>query len=89
MYAPVYTRFATYDVKLDGRCLDYCGRILSLPHVQERIEAAQAEPEALEELDVEFVELNTGNVPPKASQSSLSNTSPNSISKVYPRNSVR
>jgi glutathione S-transferase len=54
MYAPVCTRFATYDVKLDGRCRDYCSQILSLPPMQEWIEAAQAEPEALEELVVEF-----------------------------------
>jgi glutathione S-transferase len=54
MYAPVCTRFSTYDVKLDRRCFDYCGRILGLPHMQDWIEAAQIEPEALEELDVEF-----------------------------------
>src|ERR1700694_523431 len=24
MYAPVVTRFLTYDVKLDGQCADYC-----------------------------------------------------------------
>lgn len=54
MYAPVCTRFVTYDVKLDGACAEYCRRIMALPHMQEWIEAAQAEPDEVEELDVEF-----------------------------------
>ncbi|WP_119418206.1 glutathione S-transferase family protein [Desertibaculum subflavum] len=54
MYAPVCTRFVTYDVKLDGACAEYCKRIMSLPHMQEWIKAAQAEPDEVEELDVEF-----------------------------------
>ena len=31
MYAPVVTRFLTYDVKLDRQCADYCERIMALP----------------------------------------------------------
>ena len=54
MYAPVTTRFATYDVKLDRQCADYCETILSLPDMVEWIEAAKAEPVALEELEAEF-----------------------------------
>ena len=54
MYAPVVTRFTTYDVKLDRTCKDYCDTILSLPDMQEWIEAAKAEPAALEELEAEF-----------------------------------
>lgn len=54
MYAPVCTRFVTYDVKLDGACAEYCKRIMSLPQMQEWIKAAQAEPDEVEELDVEF-----------------------------------
>ena len=54
MYAPVCTRFATYDVPLDTRCADYCDRILALPHMQAWREAALLEPAELEELDVEF-----------------------------------
>ncbi|HEX2887276.1 glutathione S-transferase family protein [Vineibacter terrae] len=54
MYAPVCTRFRTYDVKLDAPCAAYSERILSLPAMREWIMAAQAEPEEIEELDVEF-----------------------------------
>ncbi len=54
MFAPVCTRFVTYDVKLDAVCAAYCKAIMALPHMQEWIEAAKTEPEELEELDVEF-----------------------------------
>jgi glutathione S-transferase len=54
MYAPVCTRFATYDVELDTQCAGYCDRIMALPHMIEWIEAARVEPDALEELDAEF-----------------------------------
>src|SRR5437868_9339611 len=54
MYAPVCTRFNTYDIKLDSDCAAYCAAILALPAMKEWIEAAKAEPEEVEELDVEF-----------------------------------
>jgi glutathione S-transferase len=54
MYAPVCTRFLTYDVKLDPRSAEYCQSIMVLPHMKEWIEGAKAEPDELEELDVEF-----------------------------------
>jgi glutathione S-transferase len=54
MFAPVCTRFQTYDVKLDSTCAAYSQTILSMPLMQEWIEAARAEPEEMEELDVEF-----------------------------------
>ncbi|HVZ68842.1 MAG TPA: glutathione S-transferase family protein [Rhizomicrobium sp.] len=54
MYAPVCTRFRTYDVKLDRLCSDYCETVLTLPDMIEWIEAAKKEPEALEELEAEF-----------------------------------
>jgi glutathione S-transferase len=54
MYAPVVTRFNTYDVTLDRACQDYCETILNLPDMLEWIEAAKAEPEAVEELEAEF-----------------------------------
>lgn len=54
MYAPVATRFQTYDVKLDRACQDYCENILTLPDMQEWIEAAKAEDVAMEELEAEF-----------------------------------
>ncbi len=54
MYAPVATRFSTYDVKLDRACQDYCETILNLPDMLEWIEAAQSELMAMEELEAEF-----------------------------------
>jgi glutathione S-transferase len=54
MYAPVATRFLTYDVKLDPECAGYCKTIMAWPAMQEWIAAAQLEPDELEELDVEF-----------------------------------
>ena len=54
MFAPVCTRFKTYDVKLDRKCQTYANRILNLPEMIEWTAAALAEPEELEELDVEF-----------------------------------
>ena len=54
MYAPVCTRFTTYDVKLDALCKAYCQTILTWAPMAEWIAAAKSEPEELEELDVEF-----------------------------------
>ena len=54
MYAPVCTRFLTYDVKLDSDCAAYCAAIMALPAMQEWVEDAKLEPEEVEELDVEF-----------------------------------
>ena len=54
MYAPVVTRFLTYDVKLDDQCRAYCTAIMAMPHMQEWVAGAKAEPDELEELDVEF-----------------------------------
>ncbi|HUB84876.1 MAG TPA: glutathione S-transferase family protein [Rhizomicrobium sp.] len=54
MYAPVCTRFHTYDVKLDRVCQDYCDTILSMDDMIEWTDAAKAEPEALEDLEAEF-----------------------------------
>lgn len=54
MYAPVCTRFSTYDVALDPVCAGYRDRVLALPHMQEWTAAAITEPDEVEELDVEF-----------------------------------
>jgi glutathione S-transferase len=54
MYAPVCTRFVTYDVKLDGACAAYCKAIMALPAMQDWIAAAKTEHEEVLELDVEF-----------------------------------
>ncbi len=54
MFAPVVTRFLTYDVKLDSDCTAYCKEIMALPAMQEWVEGAKAEPDEVVELDVEF-----------------------------------
>ena len=54
MFAPVVTRFITYDVKLDSDCTAYCKAIMALPAMKEWREGAMAEPDEVVELDVEF-----------------------------------
>ena len=54
MYAPVVTRFMTYDVKLDPRMKQYADLIMGMPEMQEWIEAAKAEPSDIEELEVDY-----------------------------------
>jgi glutathione S-transferase len=55
MYAPVVTRLRTYGVAVDdAACSRYCNAILALPEMVEWTTAALAEPEAIDELEVEF-----------------------------------
>ena len=54
MYAPVVTRFLSYDVKLNKPCSDYCRTIMAMPEMKEWLAAAKREPEEIEELDMEF-----------------------------------
>jgi glutathione S-transferase len=54
MYAPVVTRFLTYDVKLDHDCAAYCDHIMTWPDMMTWQAAALLEPDQLEELDIEF-----------------------------------
>ena len=54
MYAPVCTRFKTYDVKLDRLSKDYCDLILSLPEMVEWYEEALREVDEVEGLEAEF-----------------------------------
>jgi glutathione S-transferase len=54
MYAPVVSRFRTYDVALDKKTQGYADRIWALPAMVEWREAAMAEAEEIEELEVEF-----------------------------------
>ena len=54
MYAPVVTRFLTYEVKLDKVCAAYCERIMAMPEMIEWVEAAKTEHEDIDELDMEF-----------------------------------
>jgi glutathione S-transferase len=54
MYAPVVTRFVTYDVKLEPRLKAYADTIMAMPEMQEWIAAAREEPAEIEELEVEY-----------------------------------
>jgi glutathione S-transferase len=54
MYAPVATRFRTYDVRLNAACTAYVEHMLGLPEMAEWIAAARTEPDEVEELDAEF-----------------------------------
>ncbi|HVY08313.1 MAG TPA: glutathione S-transferase family protein [Burkholderiales bacterium] len=54
MYAPVVTRFATYDVSLDEACSAYSKRILELPEMIEWTNAARSEADEIDELDMDF-----------------------------------
>jgi glutathione S-transferase len=54
MYAPVVSRFRTYDVKLDGATERYAERVWNLPAMCEWREAALAEKDEIEELEMEF-----------------------------------
>ena len=54
MYAPVVTRFLTYDVAIDKACADYCKRIMALPAMKAWVAEAKKEPDDVDELDAEF-----------------------------------
>lgn len=54
MYAPVVTRFHSYDVQLDKACASYCAHIRGWSPLAEWTEAALREPEQIDELEVEF-----------------------------------
>ena len=54
MYAPVVTRFQSYDVHLDPVCQEYCNTILSWSPLSEWIAAAKEEPQEIIELDLDF-----------------------------------
>ncbi|HPU16713.1 MAG TPA: glutathione S-transferase, partial [Polymorphobacter sp.] len=54
MFAPVTRRFITYAVAISPVSAAYCATIDAWPLMREWIAAAAAEPEEMEELDVEF-----------------------------------
>jgi glutathione S-transferase len=54
MYAPVATRFLTYDVPLNKACSAYCQTLMGMPEMQEWVAAARLEPDEIEELDMDF-----------------------------------
>lgn len=54
MFAPVCTRFHTYDVDMDSAGLDYVATIRRWPPMLDWAELARAEPDQFKELDAEF-----------------------------------
>ena len=54
MYAPVCTRFISYDVAIDAACAGYCARTLALPDMINWTEDAGEEVAEVAELEVEF-----------------------------------
>ena len=54
MYAPVVTRFQTYDVKMDPLSAAYAERILALPEMTEWVDASTQEVEEVPELEMDF-----------------------------------
>ncbi len=54
MFAPVVLRFTTYGIALDKLCQSYCKHILAMPEIKQWIADAMAEPDDIEELEVEF-----------------------------------
>jgi glutathione S-transferase len=54
MFAPVTARFLTYAVKLSPESAAYCQTIAGWPPMAQWTLAAKAEPEEIDELDVEF-----------------------------------
>ena len=54
MYAPVVTRFLTYDVELNPACTVYCQTIMAMPEMQQWVADALREPADIEELTMEF-----------------------------------
>jgi glutathione S-transferase len=54
MYAPVVTRFRSYDVAVGPACQDYCDTILAWPPMREWIADSHEEPQEIIELDLDF-----------------------------------
>ena len=54
IYAPVATRFATYDVSLDAASETYKRTVLEMSEMREWTAAALAEKEEIDDLEVEF-----------------------------------
>lgn len=54
MFAPVVTRFLTYDVPLNPACMAYCKAIAAMPELRAWTAAARQEPDEIEQLDMDF-----------------------------------
>ena len=54
MYAPVVTRFLSYDVNVGPACQEYCNTILNWAPLKEWVGDAKEEPQEIIELDLDF-----------------------------------
>ena len=54
MYAPVGTRFLSYDVSVGPVCQDFCDTIMGWPPMKEWVEDSHDEPQEIIELDLDF-----------------------------------
>jgi glutathione S-transferase len=54
MYAPVVTRFLSYDVAVGALCQSYCDTIMDWAPMQEWVADALEEPQEIIELDLDF-----------------------------------
>ena len=54
MYAPVVTRFLSYDVSVGQVCQDYCTTIMNWPPMAEWVADSHGEPQEIIELDLDF-----------------------------------
>lgn len=54
MYAPVVSRFKTYDIALNEACTAYCVSVWTLPAMQQWVAASLLEKEDFDELEAEF-----------------------------------
>jgi glutathione S-transferase len=54
MFAPICSRFLTYDIAVDATCAAYRDAVLALPDVVEWTTLAALEPQELVELEAEF-----------------------------------
>jgi len=54
MYAPVVTRFQSYDVNVGPVCQEYCNTILAWSPMKEWTADAKEEPQEIIELDLDF-----------------------------------
>jgi glutathione S-transferase len=54
MYAPVVTRFLSYDVSVGPACQDYCDTIMDWAPMKQWVEDSRDEPQEIIELDLDF-----------------------------------
>ena len=54
MYAPVVTRFLSYDVAVGPACQDYCDTIMQWPPMRQWVDDSHDEPQEIIELDLDF-----------------------------------